>query len=84
MRFVPGAPVNGGWMVAPAGQVSPGQPLPQLLPGQSLPGAMVMPGEHRQEAAIQELRTQLEQLRRDVEELKSHAKKGHSKRPAGE
>ena len=82
LNLAPGAPANGGWIqVMPRGQLAPGQSLPgQALPGQACPGQpatrpMAVPVDRGQAAALQELRTQVEQLRRDVQELKAQAKK---------
>jgi membrane-associated protease RseP (regulator of RpoE activity) len=60
MMFAPGVPLNGVWTAPPGVQL--------------VPGAQAGFGERRQDAAIQELRTQVEQLRRDVEELKARPK----------
>lgn len=60
INLAPGTSVNRGWI--------------ELRPGQAAPGAQVIVGERRQDAAIQELRAQVEKLRRDVDELKAKSK----------
>ncbi len=82
---VPGVPANPGWIqVVPQNPLLPGEWLAgQALPGQPVPGAAVIRSERGQNAALEELRAQVERLRRDVEELKAQAKKQGKSPPCG-